>query len=116
MDFTATILALAKAKLPAGYAAEGIDLLPIVSGNAAPVERTLFWRNNSARAVRSGDLKLVVDGQSSFIFNVREDVGERNDRTNTSQNDARRLRALLDAWMLDVDAEKNIRAPEPAKK
>lgn len=116
MDFTATILALAKAQPPAGYAPEGIDLLPIVSGRAKPVERTLFWRNSSARAVRSGDLKLVVDGQSSFIFNVRADPGERNDRTNASQNDARRLRALLDAWVADVDAEKKIRAPKPAKK
>ncbi len=76
----------------------------------------MFWRNSSARAVRSGDLKLVVDGQSSFIFNVRADASERNDLTNGSQHDAQRLRALLDAWVADVDAEKNIRAPEPAKK
>jgi hypothetical protein len=89
---------------------------PQDSGRAAPIERTLFWRNASAQAVRSGDLKLVVDGQSNFIFNVREDLGERNDLTNVSQNDARRLRSLLDAWAADVDAEKNVRVPEPAKR
>ena len=38
MDFTATLLALANAKRPAGYAPEGIDLLPIVTGKVPVVE------------------------------------------------------------------------------
>jgi arylsulfatase A-like enzyme len=111
MDFTATILALAEVDRPADYAADGIDLLPIVSGEAPVVERTLFWRNNSARAVRSGDMKLVVDGGSSFVFNVREDLGETRDLTNVSQAIALRLRGLLDAWVEEVDAEQELRNP-----
>ncbi len=106
MDFTATILALAGAALPEGYTPEGIDLMPIVTGAAPVVERTLFWRAGDAAAVRSGDLKLIQQGeQTFFVFNVREDPAERNDLTRTSQADARRLYALLEAWRTGVDAE-----------
>lgn len=112
MDFSATILKVSGASLPDGYIPDGIDLLPFVTGLAPAVERTLFWRSSNTRAVRSGDLKLVMQSPAaSFIFNVREDVGERNDLTNVSQADARRLRALLDAWEQEVDAEGLTRVP-----
>ena len=111
MDFTATILALAGAKFPTGYLPEGIDLMPVVTGQSPVVDRTLFWRSNPTfTAVRSGDLKLVMDGPgAAFLFNVREDPGERNDLTNSGQAEVRRLRGLLDAWIADVNAEKEAR-------
>lgn len=115
MDFTATILAAAGATLPAGYQPEGINLLPVASGAAPVAERTLFWRSNTARAVRSGDMKLVVDGSATFVFNVREDLGEALDLTNASQAVATRLRGLLDAWVAEVDAERTRRNPPPAR-
>jgi arylsulfatase A len=112
MDFTATMLALAGASLPAGYASEGINLMPIVTGQSPQVERTLFWRAGTTSAVRSGDIKLVQQGpQSFFVFNVREDAGENHYLTNRSQADASRLRALLEAWKEDVNAESAVRLP-----
>jgi arylsulfatase A-like enzyme len=117
MDFTATMLALAGVRLPSDLKAEGMDLMPIVTGKSPQVSRTLFWRAGTASAVRSGDLKLVSQGSTQFVFNVRKDPGERNDLTNASQPDARRLYGLLENWAKDVDAEKATRtsttAPPP---
>lgn len=113
MDFTATMLAVAGATLPADYTPEGIDLLPIVARRAPEVERTLFWSANNTAAVRSGDYKLVQQGpQSFFVYNVREDQGERNDLTNQSQGIAQRLYTLLDAWRQEVGAERTARRGE----
>jgi arylsulfatase A-like enzyme len=111
MDLTATILAVTDTRVPAELDLDGINLLPILTGEAPTVERTLFWRspNRADRAVRSGDWKLVVQGSQggrpSFVFNVRTDLGERNDMTNVRQDVARRLRGLLDAWEAEVDAD-----------
>ena len=107
MDLTATILAVTGARVPADVDLEGINLLPILTGEMPEVARTLFWRNadGTGRAVRSGDWKLVVDARSSFVFNVRTDVGERNDMANIRQGVARRLRGLLEEWEADVNAE-----------
>ncbi len=57
------------------------------------------------KAVRSGDWKLVIDGTHQMVFNVRRDLGERNDLAGERQDVARRLRALLRDWEEDVDAE-----------
>jgi len=124
MDLTATFLKAANAT-PPDLALEGIDLVPILSGSSPEVERTLFWRTVTAisqRAVRSGDWKLVLDGGSQLLFNVREDMGERNDLTNQRQDIIKRLRPLIASWEKDVDAEAkangtaafNLARPAPA--
>ncbi|MGE0444362.1 MAG: sulfatase-like hydrolase/transferase [Vicinamibacterales bacterium] len=109
MDFSASILATAGIAVPAEARFEGINLLPILAGERPVVERTLFWRTNAGghqqRAVRSGDWKLMIDGNHSMVFNVRTDVGERDDVANQQQAVAQRLRPLLAAWEADVDAE-----------
>ena len=80
-----------------------------MEGRTPEVPRTLFWRTGSQTkqqwAVRSGDWKLVLDGLSPFVFNVRTDPGERQNLTNQRQDVARKLSPLLDAWEKDVDAE-----------
>jgi arylsulfatase A-like enzyme len=114
MDLTASILAAAGVSEPR---LEGIDLFPILAGRAPQIERTLFWRTNvggqSQKAVRRGDWKLVVDGTHVFVFNIRADIGERQDLAHQQQDRARDLRALLAAWEKGVDAEASRLARKP---
>jgi arylsulfatase A-like enzyme len=107
MDLSATFLAVAGAKVPASYSLEGINLMPVLTNQSSVVERTLFWRegNQANRAVRSGDMKLIMNGGRSFLFNVRDDIEEDIDLTNRGQSEIRKLRMLLDAWEADVNAE-----------
>ena len=118
MDLTASILAATSTAVPSDARLEGMNLFPILEGNAPEVERTLFWRTNAygqtQRAVRSGDWKLVVDGAGAglaavMVFNLRTDPGERNDLANRRQDIATRLRPLLVEWERDVDAEAKLR-------
>jgi arylsulfatase A-like enzyme len=107
-DLTATILAAADATVPAEAKLEGINLLPIVTGQSPLVERTLFFRVTGARAqraVRQGDWKLLVDGAGTFLFNLRTDIGERVDLAKERGDIARKLRPLIAAWEKDVDSE-----------
>ena len=113
-DITASILAATNTPIPTGEALDGINLLPILSGQSPVVERTLFWRtlyaNRRQRAVRSGDWKLLIDGESAMVFDVRNDLGERNDVARERQDVARRLRPLIDEWEQDVDVEAKTRS------
>jgi arylsulfatase A len=117
MDLTASILAAAGATIPADARAEGINLLPILEGKSPEVPRTLFWRSVNAtraqRAVRSGDWKLVVDGTHMMVFNVKADIGERQDLTNKRQDIAQKLRPLIAEWEKDVDAEARTNVSKP---
>jgi arylsulfatase A-like enzyme len=120
MDVTATILAVTGAPMPDDLALDGMNLLPILTGESLEVERTLFWRGTGQRnrAVRSGDWKLVIQdlswGTASFVYNVRTDVGERDDVAKYRPDVARRLRGLLNAWEAEVNGEaeaRGLRAP-----
>ncbi len=109
MDLTASVLAATATPVPEGADLEGVDLFPVLRGLVPEIERTLFWRTSAGgqrqKAVRSGDWKLVIDGTHQMVFNVRRDLGERNDLAGERQDVARRLRALLRDWEEDVDAE-----------
>jgi arylsulfatase A-like enzyme len=107
MDLTATILAATGAAVPPDARLEGIDLVPIVSGRSPRIERTLYFRATARnqRAVRQGDWKVLVETGKLFVFNLREDIGERHDLANTRSDIARKLFPLIAAWEKDVDAE-----------
>ncbi|HEX4997932.1 MAG TPA: sulfatase-like hydrolase/transferase [Terriglobia bacterium] len=79
MDWMPTLLAFAGAAPAAGFAPDGMSLLPHLTGNAAPVPRQLFWRYkaNAQRAVRDGDYKFLKILDNTFLFNVVEDPMER---------------------------------------
>jgi len=109
MDLTASILAATNTRVPVEARLDGIDLLPLLAGRAPAVERTLFWRINvplrQQRAVRSGDWKLLVDGDDLLLFNLRTDIGERNDLAMQRPDLVAKLRRLLTDWESDVDSE-----------
>jgi arylsulfatase A-like enzyme len=109
MDLTASILAATGTAVPAAARLEGMNLFPIAEGRAPEVERTLFWRTavgqRTQKAVRRGDWKLVVDGTHMFVYNVRNDMGERTDMSQREPAIARSLRQLIAQWERDVDGE-----------
>jgi arylsulfatase A-like enzyme len=105
MDLTASILAATGTAIPAEARLEGINLLPILEGRAPEIDRTLFWRVPGQQAVRSGEWKLLLDNGRPLLFNLRTDIGERNNLIGERSDIARRLRPLLTAWQADVDAE-----------
>ena len=116
LDWSASIVAAVGATVPANY--EGINLFPILEGRQPKVERTLYWRavpgNRNQRAVRNGDWKLVVDGNHVMLYNLREDIGERQELSRQRQDIARKLRPMLAAWEADVNKEALANEPDVA--
>jgi arylsulfatase A-like enzyme len=109
MDLTASILAGTGTGAPAGYQPDGIDILPILRGEAPLRERQLFWRVNrpvrQQQAVRSGSWKLLIDGGQYLLFDLSADPGERNDLAARHPDIVFRLKHLLADWEKDVDQQ-----------
>jgi arylsulfatase A-like enzyme len=110
MDVTRSILAATHTPVPAEARLEGMDLLPILAGQAPSVERTLFWRTSTQKAVRRGNWKLVVQtealAEAAYLFDLRADPGEHNDLARDHVDLIRTLRPLIASWEADVDAER----------
>jgi arylsulfatase A-like enzyme len=101
IDLTASVLAATSTPIPANAAFDGMDIFPVLEGRAPPIERTLFWRVNGGRrqlAVRSGDWKLIRDQGRPLLYNVRTDLGERDDMVGRRSDIGRRLRPLIEEW------------------
>ena len=112
MDWTATFRRLAG--LPNCRAGEdGIDLLPILTGQMAAQDRTLFWRRKKGPvrksveeglAIRQGQWKLIKQATGErHLFDLKSDVGEARNLVNKHLNLADRLEAELAAWEKRMD-------------
>jgi arylsulfatase A-like enzyme len=79
MDWMPTLLAAVGIAPDVAFAPDGINLLPALTQNAAPVSRTPFWRYkaNAQRAAREGDYKYLKMLDNTFLFNVVDDPMER---------------------------------------
>jgi arylsulfatase A-like enzyme len=79
MDWLPMLVAAAGISPDPAFPPDGINLLPILMGNSAVVERKLFWRYkaNAQRAARDGDYKYLKILDNTFLFNVVEDPMER---------------------------------------
>ena len=99
MDWTATILAVAGARPHTDYPLDGIDLLPVLRGQRAIAERTLFWRNSVQGASRSGRWKyLKVDEKTERLFDLLTDEREQADARAAQPQTFERLKAEYQKW------------------
>lgn len=107
MDLNASVLAASGATFPDGYRPDGIDLIPVLAGDATGTERQLFWRlarpDRQQKAVRAGQWKLLIDSGQYFLFDLKADPTERNDLSAQHPELVTKLKALLANWEQDVD-------------
>ncbi len=110
MDWMPTFLAAAGTAPDPNYPLDGMNLLPVVTENAAPVTRKLYWRykNNDQQALRDGDWKYLKIRSNTFLFNVVDDQLERANLKARHKDIYDRLVADYAAWnatMLPFDAQ-----------
>jgi arylsulfatase A-like enzyme len=112
VDYFPTLMEAANGKTDAKI--DGVSLMPVLNGGDLP-ERPLYWHyphygnqgGAPGAAVRLGDWKLIEwyeDGGRSELFNVREDVGEKNDLASKHPDKVTQLAAMLAKWRADVGA------------
>jgi arylsulfatase A-like enzyme len=100
MDWLPTLLAAAGTVPDPDYPTDGMNLLPVLTQNAASVPRKLYWRYkaNAQRALRDGDLKFLKILDNTFLFNVVADPLERANLKDRQKDDYRRLEREWFDW------------------
>ena len=117
LDLLPTALAISGTSAPGDVAFDGVNLVPFLTGerNGDPHD-FLFWRMSFRRiwAVRSGDDKIVMQGQGKAphpisktprLINLASDMKELTDLTTQKPERAKELRERYDTW--------NATLPEP---
>ncbi len=110
MDLYATMVSIAGAKLPAGLKLDGVDLIGMLTEHKELPQRTLFWRYRKERAVRRGPWKLLVRDNKTMLFNLDDDLGEKNDLSAAQPRRLKKLEDELAVWDREVSAGVELRA------
>ena len=113
-DFYPTLLEAAGAKAPPGQVLDGVSLVSLFKGGALP-ERALFWHyphyanqgGAPAAAIRNGDWKLIewYEDRRLELFNLAQDLGEKQDLAAREPQRVASLRDELHAWQKQVGAK-----------
>ena len=128
IDFYPTMLEMAGVPQPSGHVLDGLSIVPLLRGKGSLNRRAIFWhfpayleaynekqwpwRTTPAGAVRQGDWKLIEyfeDGKIE-LYNLKDDLGEKNDLARTMPDKAEEMHRALVEWRKSVDA------PVPAEK
>jgi arylsulfatase A-like enzyme len=107
LDIHATGLAAAGVEMKPAWKQDGVNLLPFLRGkDTSEPHAALYWRFGEQMAIRTGDWKLVRADLATdrefgdiaprpMLFNLAEDIGERNDLAATRPE---KVREMLAAW------------------
>ena len=98
-DVYPTVAAAAGAALPEGETLDGVNLIPYVKGEAqGDPHQSLVWRGGETKAVLSGEYRLQIDGlqNRTVLYNIKDDVGERENLAESRPEIAERLQMILE--------------------
>ena len=112
LDIHPMALVAAGGAVTPGMGLDGVDLKPFLTGkNSARPHETLCWRMGEKSAIRHGDWKLVKEqGEKEWsLYNLAEDIGEKNNLAGTIPEKAQELKKLYDEWEKELQKPKWIR-------
>ena len=120
-DFYPTLLEMAGLDPIPEQHCDGVSIAPLLNGEPSIDREAIFWHyphygnqgGTPGSSVRCGDYKLIEffeEGQIE-LYNLREDIGEENDLSQSEPETRARLHALLAEWRRSVEAK--IPQPNP---
>jgi len=117
VDFYPTFLDALGLKAGRGQVFDGVSLMPLLTSRKTDLGRgSLYWHyplvkphflgGRSAGAIRRGDWKLIefFDDGTLELYNLAEDISEKNNLANKLWREARELRRELVKWRQEVGA------------
>ncbi len=127
LDFYPTLLEAAGIEKPEGKILDGKSIMPVLVGSGTLEERPLYWhfpiylqayikgdtttqdplfRTRPGSAVRLGDWKLIqyFENNDLELYNLIDDIGEKNNLAETEKEKTEELLELLENWRREVKA------------
>jgi arylsulfatase A len=120
-DFFPTFREILAAADAPGGPTDGVSLLPLLMQTGAPNRPALYWHYphyhssgiGPGGAVRAGDFKLIEWYDESIhgvgnrleLYDLKDDIGERNDLATKMPAKAEQMHRMLELWKYDVGAQ-----------
>lgn len=102
---------------------DGVSMVPLLTGTGKLERKAIYWHyphyhgsgNKPSGAIRAGDYKLIewYEDNSIELYNLKDDIGEKNDLAARMLEKAAELRRLLHQWLKETKA--TVPTPEQLK-
>ena len=103
MDFFPTFAKLAGVASPADLQIDGMDMMPLLTGDTTVHDRPLHWLFGDSWAVRKGPWKLIGQGERPReLVDVEKDIGEQRSYVEERPDRVKELTKLHEEWVEEV--------------
>lgn len=108
-DVLPTLAQLAGVEKEVPEAVDGISIVPTLTGKGKQAQRDyLYWQfGPQSQAVRSGKWKLLADGTRLLLFDLSEDMGERNNLAATNPETVQRLKGYMNEAFVEPRSQED---------
>ena len=125
-DFYPTMLDIAGLKAKPEQHVDGVSITGLLKGEKQLDREAIYWHyphygnqgGSPGAAVRAGDWKLIEFYEDDHVelYNLRDDIGEKNNLAEKLSGRADELRKMLGKWRKSVDAKMPSKNPAYKKK
>ncbi len=115
VDYFPTLLEIAGVKIPTNQIVDGESIVPLLKQNGERKQREIYWHyphypnqgGAPGGAIREGDFKLIqwFEDGGLELYNLREDLSEKNNLAEKMPGKTDELVAKLDLWRRNVGAQ-----------
>lgn len=109
MDLLPTLISVSHTPTPDGLSFDGIDFSSLLFAKSSLPERTLFWRYQKHKAVRSKQYKLLMTESDTALYDLDHDMQETTDLSRRNKPVMEDLLEQLDAWERNVGGNREIK-------
>jgi arylsulfatase A-like enzyme len=99
LDLFPTLAATVNSPLPEDRPLDGHDIWPIIRGEqTGTLHEAIVWRSGKYKAIRVGNYRLQIDGtaKATYLYNVKEDIGETVNLASEMPDKVAELTEILD--------------------
>ena len=114
-DFYPTMLEMASLPLIQDQHVDGLSLVPLLKQTGKLNRKAVYWHyphysnqgGTPGSAIRAGDYKLIEFYEDNHIelYNLKDDVGEKNNLADKMPKKAQQLLKMLHEWKQSVNAQ-----------
>ena len=104
MDFLPTALEISGAKLPADRKLDGTSFKSLLTDGTEFPNRKLFfgYEPKLGTAMRDGDWKMIIKGDNQQLYNLEDDIGEKENLIDKFPERAKEMAKEIEKWKREV--------------
>lgn len=104
MDWLPTLLSVAGIENQDKF--DGQNISGVLFNNDEPIERPVFWRYRNQFVARKGNWKYIKAAENEYLFDLENDLTEKNNLIGTNNKKAIELKVLLQTWEAEMKTYK----------